>query len=252
MKLLIDIGNTNTSLAVVKGGKVRKRYFIRTARKQVEQKSLRRLFGPVLSMIEEVVIVSVVPKFLPIIKRNIRAVVPDVPVYVVGRDIKVPMRIRYKKPGEVGQDRLVTSFSAYRLFGSQVLVVDFGTAVTFDLVNNKGDYEGGLIFPGLRLGLESLVRNTALLPRVRIRSTKGLIGRDTRSSMNKGIILGYAALCDGIIRMFREKYGKKLKVIATGGDAGLIKKYSSQIKAVYPDLLFEGLYLLSESGSKKN
>lgn len=245
MKLLIDIGNTNTSIAIAKGKKIRKKYFIHTERNRVKPGSLKRLLGPDLRKIDRVVMVSVVPKFCSIMKKSLRSIVPQVPVLLIGQEITVPMKIRYRKPQEVGQDRLVTSFGASQMYGAPVLVVDFGTAVTFDFVNSRGEYEGGLIFPGLRLGLEALVRNTALLPEIEVKSTKGLIGRDTRGSMNKGILFGYAAMCDGLIRMFKQKYGKKLKVVATGGDAGLVAKYSRHIKTVYPDLVFAGLCLLS-------
>ncbi len=248
MKLLIDIGNTNTSIAIAKGGKIRKRYFIHTDKRQVEPRAFKRLLGAYLDKIDTVVIVSVVPKFLSIVEKSLASCVGRAAVLVVGRDIKVPMKIKYKKPREVGQDRLVTSFAASRLCGSPVLVVDFGTAVTFDLVNEKGDYEGGLIFPGLRLSLASLVRNTALLPKIELAPARGLIGRDTRASMNKGIIYGYAAMCDGLVRLFREKYGQNLKVAPTGGDAKLIAKHSRHIKKVYPDLVFTGLRILIVPG----
>jgi len=246
MKLLVDIGNTNTSIAVARGDKVRKKYFIHTDKDRVKPGSLRRLLGPDLRGIDRIIMVSVVPKFCSMMKKSLRSVARGVPLLVIGEGVRVPMKVRYKKPREVGQDRLVTSFGALRTYGAPVLVVDFGTAVTFDFVNSKGEYEGGLIFPGLRLGLESLVRNTALLPKVRIKTTKGLIGRDTRGSMNKGILFGYAAMCDGLIRMFREKYGKKFKVVATGGDAGLVARYSRRIKTVHPDLVFTGLCCLSD------
>ncbi|MFH1552414.1 MAG: type III pantothenate kinase [Candidatus Omnitrophota bacterium] len=245
MKLLIDIGNTNTSIAVVHGEKIQKRYFIHTSKKEVSSKTLKRLLGASLFGIDRIVIVSVVPKFSSIMKKSLKVIAPKVPILFVGKDIKVPMKIKYKNPQEVGQDRLAVSFAAARVYGRPVLVVDFGTAVTFDLVNHKGEYEGGLIFPGFRLGLESLVQNTALLPKIVVKRTKGLIGRDTRGSMNKGMLFGYAAMCDGIVQMFRKKYGKKLKIAATGGDAGLVAKYSRHINKVHPDLIFTGLNFLT-------
>ena len=244
IKLLIDIGNTKTSIAVAAGKRIKKRYFIHTAKKQVKPKALKRLLGARLRNIEEVVIVSVVPEFLALVKKSIKSIAPKIPIMVVGRNIKVPIKVRYKKPKEVGQDRLATSFSAFEMYGSPVVSIDFGTAVTFDIVNEKGEYEGGLIFPGLRVALESLVCNTALLPRINVKPTSGLVGRDTRGSMNKGILLGYAAMCDGMVQRFKKKYGKKLKVVATGGDARLVAKYSKHLKTVSPDLIFKGLLSL--------
>ena len=244
MKLLIDIGNTNTSFAVVKENSIRRKYFIHTGRRQIEPASLKRLFGADQRKIEEIIIVSVVPKFLSLITRNMKTICPGAVIRLVGRDIKVPIKNKYRKPREVGQDRLVTAFAAARLFGCPVLVMDFGTGVTFDLVNRAGEYEGGLIFPGIALALGALTENTALLPEIELKPTKGLLGRDTRGSMNKGIIYGYAALCDGIIQRFREEYGKNLKTVATGGNAGLIAKHSNCIKTVYPDLILTGMLSL--------
>ncbi len=241
MKLLIDIGNTNTALAVAKGRRILKRYFIRTSRKQVGKKPLRRLLGANIGKIDTIIIMSVVPKFLPVLKKGLKAVLPGVPLLVVGPGIKVPVRNKYKKPGQVGQDRLVTAFAASRTCGAPVLIVDFGTAVTMDYVNQKGEYEGGLIFPGLRLALGSLAKNAALLPKVYLKPTKGLIGKDTQSSMNNGVLYGYAAMCDGLIELLRKKYGRRLKVVATGGDAALVARYSRHIKKVDPDLALKGL-----------
>jgi type III pantothenate kinase len=245
MKLLIDIGNTNCYIAVTEQEKIRKRYFIHTGKKELCPTSLKRLMGRDLRRIDDIVIVSVVPKFLQLVKKSLKSVFPKVRVRVVGGDIKVPMKIRYKKPKEVGQDRIVTAYAAAQLVGTPVLTVDFGTAVTMDYINAKGDYEGGLIFPGLRLAMGSLSREAALLPRIDLKPTKTLIGRDTASSMNNGILYGYASMCDGLIGRFRDKYGKKLKIVATGGDAELVSRYSRHIKKVLPDLIISGLSILT-------
>lgn len=241
MKLLIDIGNTNTAIAIAKGKKLLKRYFIHTSKERISAKSFKRLLAGYLSDADKIVIVSVVPEFLAVMKKVFKKITPHVPVLVVGKDIKVPIKNLYKKPKEVGQDRLVTSFAAAGVCGTPVLSIDFGTAVTMDYVNEKGEYAGGIIFPGLRLALGSLVKGTALLPKVEIKLAKGFIGRDTAGSMNNGILFGYAAMCDGLIERFRKKCGRQLKIIATGGDAGIVAKYSRHIKTVRPGLIFEGL-----------
>ncbi len=246
MKLLIDIGNTNTSMALVKDGRIRKRFFIHTSRKEIEPRSLARLLGEAKEEITEVAVVSVVPVFLRVMRKSLESIISSAQVRIVGKDIKVPIKNRYKKPQEVGGDRLVGAFAAAKLFKPPILIIDFGTAVTFDFVGESGSYEGGLIFPGMRLGLESLVKKAALLHRIDVRSIKGLIGRDTRGSMNKGLILGYASMCDGIIQLFKEEYGRRLKVIATGGDAKLVAKHSRHMRSIHPDLIFEGLTHLLE------
>lgn len=245
MKLLIDIGNTNTSMALAKGKRIYKKYFIYTSKKEVQPASLKRLLRGQIEDIDSIVVVSVVPKFLTVLKKGIKKILPDVELRVVGRDIKVPMKNKYKDPKEVGQDRLVTSFAAYAKLKSPLIVVDFGTAVTFDCVSPQGHYEGGLIFPGIRLALESLTKEAALLPKIEIKPSGKLIGRDTKSSMNNGIIYGYANMCDGMIDMLRKRYNKKAKVIATGGFAPLISKYSRRIDEVSKDLIFQGLIGLS-------
>ncbi|MGD2278768.1 MAG: type III pantothenate kinase [Candidatus Omnitrophota bacterium] len=244
ISLLIDIGNTNTSLAVVREKRIAKRYFIRTSREQISSKALKRLLGRNLDRIDKVVVVSVVPEFLRIMKKAIKKILPKTRVFIVGKNVRAPIKNKYRKPKEVGQDRLVAAFAARKLFGSPVVSVDFGTAVTLDFVNKKGEYEGGLIFPGLRLALASLEEEAALLPKVDIKPTKGLIGRTTKGSMNNGILYGYASMCDGLIDRLKKKYGKSLKVVATGGDAKLVSKYSRNIKNINPDLVFTGLQLL--------
>ncbi|MFH1837741.1 MAG: type III pantothenate kinase [Candidatus Omnitrophota bacterium] len=247
MRLLIDIGNSNTSIALVQGKKIIKRYFIATSRSRLEPGTFKRLLGKDHQEISSVIIVSVVPKFFTVIRNTIKTILPGTKIRTIGKDIKVPMKIKYKKPDQVGQDRLVTAFSAYTKKKRAVLVLDFGTAVTFDLVNDKGDYEGGLIFPGIRLALKALSENAALLPRTEFTYIKGIVGKDTKESIKIGMLLGYAAMCDGIIDRFKNKYGKDLEIIATGGDANLVAKRSSRIntKNIHPDLIFEGLNQLS-------
>ncbi|MFH1395735.1 MAG: type III pantothenate kinase [Candidatus Omnitrophota bacterium] len=248
MKLLIDIGNTNSSMAFFDKRKIEKRYFIHTDREHINSSALKRLIGKNLVKIDAVIIVSVVPKFLSLMKKSLKSIMPKACIYVVGKDILVPMKINYKNPKEVGQDRLVASFAAMHLSQAPVLIIDFGTAVTFDYVNSKREYAGGLIFPGLRLALKSLLENTALLPKVTvIKPVKGLIGRDTKGSINRGVVLGYAAVCDSFIKSFQKKYSRSINVIATGGDADFIKKYTPGIKKVFPDLIFKGLLLLLDN-----
>lgn len=244
MKLLIDIGNTTTSIAIVKGKRILKRYFILTSKEKVKPASLKRLFGRFLKGIDDIVIVSVAPKFLSVIKKSLKVVFKDIPVHIIGKDIKVPIKNKYKTPGQVGKDRLVAAYSASLDSKGPLVIVDFGTAVTFDIVSRKKEYEGGLIFPGIRLALSSLSLNAALLPKVDLHPSTSIIGRDTKASMNNGVLYGYASLCDGVIKKLKAKYSKKLKVIATGGDAPLIARYSREINNVQKDLIFKGLMSL--------
>ncbi|MBF0494265.1 MAG: type III pantothenate kinase [Candidatus Omnitrophica bacterium] len=248
MLLLADIGNTNISFAVVKAKKITKKFLVRTPTgcDPDELKKLSREIYRYSGMIEKIVVVSVVPRALTELLRIFRRTFRGVPVAVVGKGIKVPIKNCYKKRSEVGQDRLLTSFAALCRVKPPIVVIDFGTAVTMDYVNEKKEYHGGFIFPGLRLSLNSLVRNTALLPMIDLRLTKGFLGKSTAESINNGIIYGYAAFCDGLIAMFREKYGRSLNIVATGGDAAIIAKYSKYVQKVYPDLIFDGLINILE------
>ena len=216
MKLLIDIGNTNINRAL-------------TGKK---------------GNVDKVVIVSVVPATLKKLKRSLKRKHKNAKILVVGENIKVPLKCRYNKR-QVGQDRLVTAFAAKRLYGLPILIIDFGTAVTFDFVSHKGVYEGGLILPGIKMSLDSLSERTAMLPKTYLKKTRSFIGRDTVSSIRNGMIYGYASACDGLVSRFRKKMGKNLKVVATGGDARLIAGYTRSLKKIDPNLSLKGLCLLS-------
>lgn len=231
--LAIDIGNTNMTVGLFKGSRLVSKYKIPTR--------LRPMRFP---RAERCIISSVVPRALPHVvsslkRSGIRRVA------LIGRDMKVPIRNMYKVKGEVGQDRLVNAFAAKKMYGSPAVIVDFGTAITFDIISKRGDYLGGLILPGIELSLKSLYERTALLPKVELKDAPYIIGKDTVSSMRGGILFGFGAMCDGLISQYKKMLGKKLKVIATGGNARLIKKYAGSIRVVDDDLTLKGLLLLS-------
>ncbi|MFA6635782.1 MAG: type III pantothenate kinase [Candidatus Omnitrophota bacterium] len=245
-RILIDIGNTNTSIASARGQKITKKYFIRTAKNEVAPESLKRLLGKDLKEAFEIIIVQVVPKFLNVFTASLKEAARGVPIRVVGADIIVPIKVKYKDPKQVGQDRLVTAYGGVAAYGSPIIMIDFGTAVTFDCVGDDGAYEGGLIFPGLRLALEALSSKAALLPKIELSPARELIGTDTENSINSGVIYGFAGACDGIVRRLKKKCKNLPKVIATGGDAPLISKYTKEIDKVHNDIIFEALSLLAD------
>ncbi len=245
-RILIDIGNTNTSIAVAVGLKITKKYFIRTAKSEVDAVSLKRLLGKDLTAAAEIVIVQVVPKFFTLFSKSLTQAALGVPIRVIGRDIQVPMDVKYRTPGEVGQDRLVTSYGGFKIYGAPLIMIDFGTAVTFDCVGDKGSYEGGLIFPGLRLALKALSAKAALLPRIELSPARELIGRDTESSINSGVLYGFAGACDGIVKRLKAEGSGSPQVVATGGDASLIARYTKNIDKVHSDIIFDALAFLSE------
>jgi type III pantothenate kinase len=165
-------------------------------------------------------------------------------IFVVGQDIKVPIKNNYRYPRQVGQDRLVGAYAAKVFYGVPLIVVDFGTAITFDVVSKKGEYLGGIIVPGIRLTAESLFKKTALLPKVEIARPKELIGRDTKNSILSGIFYGYGSLCDGLVRLINQELQFRPKVIATGGYVEIMQQFSREIQKVDEELIFRGLSLL--------
>lgn len=241
MLLAVDIGNTKINLGIIdKVGRIKKRYNLPTRKKGLVS-VLHRIKKT--CYIDVIAIVSVVPWALLHVESAIKRYFPDIKVYVVGREIKVPIRSDYNKK-QIGQDRLVTAFAAKRIYGTPLLIIDFGTAITFDFISEDGCYKGGLILSGIKMSLESLHAKTALLPKTFLKKTKTFIGKDTVSSIRNGLIYGYASLCDGLIKLFRKKISKSLKVVATGGDAMLIAQYSSSLKRIDTSLALKGIYLM--------
>lgn len=245
--LTIDIGNTNITAGVFKAGRLAAKTKIPTAAYSGYETGFKRLFkksGISLNDRRDVIISSVVPVALARLIMHLNKIA-KCRLTILGRDRKAPIKNLYKNKEEVGQDRLVNAYAAKVLYGSPAVVIDFGTAITFDLVSKRGDYLGGLILPGIGISLESLYKKTALLPRVELKDAPDIIGRDTVNSMRGGILFGFGAMCDGLVSKYRKMFGRSLKVIATGGNAGLIKKYSDSIQFLDPDLTLKGLYLIN-------
>ncbi|OGX38802.1 MAG: hypothetical protein A3D87_05390 [Omnitrophica WOR_2 bacterium RIFCSPHIGHO2_02_FULL_50_17] len=256
MLLAIDIGNTAISLGVLKKGMVTRRYAAPTAGTQRERHlHLQRLFQKIRHQypsLESVIICSVVPEVLKIVEPMVRRQLCVKPL-VVGRDIEVPIQNNYKNPRQVGHDRLVGAYAAKCLYGCPCLVIDFGTAITFDVVSRKGAYEGGIILPGLRLSTEALFQKTALLPRIEeIKIPRALIGRETQESILSGIFNGYGAMCRGLIDLIAAEIHSRPQVIVTGGYTQLMKKFiAKKIDHMDSDLVLKGMLLLQTSCIKK-
>ena len=249
MLLAIDIGNTTISLGCVKGGRVVKTYDIPTASsaKQVHLQ-LKRLLGKILKKfhrIDGVVICSVVPSVLKYVCASVKQLV-SCPVSVIGKDIRVPIKNNYRHPKQVGQDRLLCAYAVKTLYGRPAIVIDFGTAITFDVVSHRGEYEGGMIIPGIQMSADSLYQKTALLPRIdKIRAPRSLVGKDTKHSILSGIFYGYGAMSQGLIDMISRSLRGKPKVIVTGGYTHLMKKFvANKVNKIDPHLVFKGMYLL--------
>jgi type III pantothenate kinase len=253
MYLTVDIGNTTIALALVKNKKIEAVKRLDTVIKN--DQLVLQLTGALRTLkrrgiISAAVICSVVPGATGLVKRIIKKEL-KVPVSVVGEDIKVPLINRYKNPRQVGQDRLVGAYAAMTLYGKPAIIIDLGTAITFDAVSAKNEYLGGAIVPGIRLSAESLFLKTALLPEIAIRAPKSVIGRTTEESILSGLFYGYGSLCLGFIDLMKQQIKGNPKVVMTGGHTHLMKKFIRRdIRIIDEDLVFRGLALLLKDANR--
>lgn len=238
--LAVDIGNTNITAGLFRGKKITGKLKVPTNGYSAYKNAFKKLLS---NGTNDVMISSVVPLALCRVVATLNRVA-SCRINISGKDFKVPIANRYRIKSQVGQDRLVNAYAAKKLYGKPAIVIDFGTGITFDIISKKGDYLGGLILPGIEMGLSSLYTKTALLPKVALKPARELIGRDTASSMRGGILFGYGAMCDGLVAKYRKILGARTRVIATGGNASLIRRYSKSIQVVDPDLTLKGLRLL--------
>jgi type III pantothenate kinase len=248
--LCIDIGNTNIVLGVAEKSKILDHWRIRTERDLTADEMgilVQNLFGNSdlrMKEIKHVIVSCVVPPLLNTMEEFSRRYFHVKPM-IVGYDTKTGMRNLYDNPKEVGADRIVNAVAAYERHHTAMIIVDFGTATTFDYVSEDGAYQGGAIAPGVVISSEALFQKASKLPRVEIfAKPKSVLAKDTISSMNVGILYGYAGLVDGIVHRMKKEAGRNLKVIATGGLAPLISEISETIDHVEEFLTLEGLMIL--------
>jgi len=251
MLLAIDVGNTNIVYGLFDGPKLVHQFRVETSRGRTADEYaviLRQLLA--MKEIEPgdvsaAIIASVVPALTdPMIDLVRRAFGRE--ALVVGPGIRTGMAILYENPREVGADRIVNGVAAYERFKSGLVVVDFGTATTFDCVSPKGEYLGGVICPGVQISADALFARAAKLPRVEIAKPPKVVGRNTQHSMQSGIVYGYVGLVDGLVDRLIEEMGFPCAVVATGGLARLIAPLSRTIKEVDDDLTLTGLRILYE------
>ena len=251
MLLAIDIGNTNIVLGVFRGRKLIHHWKIQTESEKTSDEygvtmlNLFSLSGPEKTEIKAVIISSVVPPLTPIFEDLSKSLFKVKPV-IVGPGLKTGMAILYENPLEVGADRVVSAVGAYEKHGGPCIVVDFGTATTFDAVSSKGEYLGGAIAPGIQISAEALYLKTAKLPRIEIKKPKEAIGRTTVTSMQSGLYFGYVGLVSKIIEEIKRELGESTTVISTGGFGAQISHEISSIDIHEPDLVLEGLQILHQ------
>lgn len=254
--LAIDIGNTSITFGIFRrsrlmAAKVRDREvaptFVFRLPTDASSKTLKMQLGKLKRhKVDSIITCSVVPKMTIVLMQALKQQL-GIRARVVGKDIRVPVKNLYKKQSQVGRDRLVNAYACKLFYGTPAVIIDFGTATTFDYINKKGQYEGGIIAPGIEISLQALYQKTALLPKIDMKVAKAFVGKNTKDSIRSGASFGLAYMCDGLIEAFKKRYGSKIKVIATGGLASFFKKRCKNIDIVDKALTLKGLRLLDSS-----
>jgi len=251
MLLAIDAGNTNVTVGIFEGSKILTRWRLRTVHDQMPDEwgiKLRSLFAledlP-LHSVDGIVIASVVPPLETTLTSMARRYFDIEPMFVTGHS-ETGLSILYDNPREVGADRIVNAVAALAKYGGPCVVVDLGTAITFDAVSAKSEYIGGIICPGIGISIAGLFQKTARLPMVDFKDPGRLIGTNTVGSMQSGLYYGTIAMIDGIVEQMVAQMGPTTKTVATGGQAALITRGSKFVKTADEDLTLEGLRLIWE------
>jgi type III pantothenate kinase len=251
MLLAIDIGNTQTHLGAFRNGNLLEHWRLATDRDSTADElasaytNLLALRNLGLDNIDDVIVSSTVPKIVPEYVEMTERYLGE-RCLVVGPGVKTGMPIRVENPRELGADRLVNAIAAYDRLGGPCVVVDFGTAITFDAISASGEYLGGIIAPGVEISLGALTERAAKLPQVELTEPERLIGRTTLEAIQSGVIYGFAAQIDGIVDRLRDELGDELQVIATGGLSGQIVPYCDSVELTDDMLTLVGLRLIHE------
>jgi type III pantothenate kinase len=255
MLLAVDIGNTQTVFGLFEDERLTADWRLATRRDATGDEMgvvLRSLFLEAerdRRLVDGVVVSSVVPELDDVIARTSRRYFDREPVFV-GPGVKTGMAILYENPHEVGADRIVNSVAAKTRYGAPVLVLDFGTATTFDVVGAGGEYLGGVIAPGLGVSADALFAKAARLHHVDVRRPERVVGRNTEQSIRSGLFHGYCALVEGLVRRIRDELGEEAPVVATGGMGPVFEEALGFLTAVDPNLTLEGLRLIWEKNRR--
>lgn len=249
MLLTIDVGNTNMEFGIFASDK-RQASFRLGTKHDITSDEIGLLLRQFLQIhqvevqqLKDVVIASVVPQVIYSVCNAMRKYVGRKPL-LAGEDLPIPLENRYAQPSEVGADRLVNGYAGYRHYGGGLVVVDFGTATTFDVISQEGVYLGGAIYPGMKVSLDALVAKASKLSKIEIDTPKQVIGTDTAMSMQSGLLYGYTGAVEHIISHCEVEIGHPLTVIATGGLSRLIATHTKRPMTLNPALTLEGLAMI--------
>jgi type III pantothenate kinase len=251
MLLAIDVGNTNITFGVFDGNKLKATWRSATGVHRVSDEYASFIINMLRHReipnkeIKDAVLCGVVPPLVTTFDELFKNYF-DVTPLVVGAGVKTGIRICMDNPREVGADRVVNAVGAYKLYGGPAIVIDIGTAITFDTVSKEGDYLGGAIAPGIAIAMDALFNRTAALPRVDLTYPKKAIGTNTVSAMQSGIFFGYVGLIEGVVAKIKEEMDGDAKVIATGGYADLLAEQTKAIQIVDRDITLVGLRYIYE------
>ncbi|MBI5664697.1 MAG: type III pantothenate kinase [Nitrospirae bacterium] len=253
MLLLIDIGNTTITIGLYNRNKIKKVLRIKTiagGRDTLEYEYILKGFISDLNLRKPAgaAVCSVVPEVTPLMIKALKAGFGVRPVNV-SHKARTGLKYLIKNKGELGEDRIANAAAAHKLYKGNLIVVDFGTATTFCVITEKGEYTGGAIMPGLGLSAKALAEKTSKLPLIELKAPESAIGKDTGENIRSGVILGHAGAAERIIREIKTETGKEYKVLATGGYAGAVTSYIRTIDYVDPLLTLEGLRIIYEMNS---
>ncbi len=251
MLLCIDVGNTHTQFGVYEKGKLKRDYRVASEVVRTEDEigivilSLLEHDGVRPRKITGVGISSVVPNLTGILERMSQKYFGSEPL-VVNSDLELGIKVAYDEPKAVGSDRICVAVAAYKKYGGPLVILDFGTATTFDVVSKDGTYLGGAIAPGVETAASDLQRRAAKLPRIELKFPGNVIGKTTAASMQSGIMFGAIEAMEGIVRRIKSELGLDPKVIATGGYAKLLSAHTTMIDYIEPSLVLEGVRIIYE------
>jgi len=243
MWLAIDIGNTNVHFGVFEGDELQTVFFLQYEFPEDVHENFERVLAPFFSMkFQPVIISSVNPKIEKIVFEYMKSRFSTNPK-IIGRDIPVPIPVLTENPQEVGADRLLNALAAYRRTGDWTIIIDAGTAITVDVVNDDGAFVGGIIAPGYEICSKALATYTALLPEITVKKPRTILGKNTKEAINSGVYWGIIGMVSKFIALICEDLKRKPKIIAAGGSAGILAQEINYIPLVLPNLTLEGIKL---------